>query len=150
MFTSQYSKDESFDRSVVYDKDKFLWDQWEINKVNKDGSGYPKLPYVKRLASRQRFGIRASRNLDYEECACSIFWVSQNEFLPIWIYLIFTIYFWVQTLMIVTKAGVYETVMKDDSLLLIFFVTFGMAVSFSATTCYLIFYPRDFVTKVHL
>jgi hypothetical protein len=118
--------------------------------VNKDGSGYPKLPYVKRMASRQRFGIRANRNLDFEDCFWSIFWGTQNEFLAIWIYIAFTLYFWIETFMIVSKAGVYETVMKDESLIEIFFVTFSMAISFSITTVYLIFYPRDFVTKVYL
>ena len=41
--------------------------------------------------------------------------------------------------------------MKDDtSILQIFFITFAIAISLSATSAYLIFYARDFVTKITL
>lgn len=137
-------------RIAVYDPDKKIWDQWEINQINKEGSGHPKLPYVKRLGTRQQFGIRANRKLDFTDCFFSIFWPTQNEFLPILIYLGFALYFWISVFLISQEVGIYGTLRDDNSILQIFFVTFSIAISLSITACFFIFYARDFVTKLTL
>ena len=84
------------------------------------------------------------------DCFMSIAWPSQNEFLPTLIYLCFAIYFWISVILIGQEYGIYGTLKDDTSILQIFFVTFAIAISLSATAAYMIFYARDFVTKLTL
>jgi hypothetical protein len=135
---------------VKYDPDKKVWDQWELDQINAEGSGYPKLPYVKRMGTRQQFGIRAHRELDFMDCFMLSWWPMQNEFLPTLIYLGFALYFWVTVCLISNEVGIYGTLRDDNSTLQIFFVTFSIALSLSITAVFIIFYSRDFVSKVYL
>ena len=65
-----------------------------------------------------------------------------NEFIIIWLYIIFAVYFWIQVVLILIKHESYKLSNKPDWVLM-FIVTFGIAVSLTTTVVYLIFYPKN-------
>jgi len=79
------------------------------------------------------------------KCLLSLFMPWHYDWLLIWIYLIFAIYFWVQCFIIglhevANVKSVYDMT-GDYDYDLIFVATFSMAVCLTITAVYLIFYP---------
>lgn len=53
-------------------------------------------------------GIRANENMTWLKCLYSMVLPWHNEFIGIWIYLIFAIYFWVETILVGIKSKEYD------------------------------------------
>ena len=85
--------------------------------------------------------------MSFGKCLASIFRYDNNEFLPIWLFIIFAIYMWVQVLFIMFKYKKYYDMSLDIHYMLIFVATFGIAASMTASAIYLIFYPMGKETK---
>ena len=62
-----------------------------------------------------------------------------NEFVSIWLYIVFAAYFWVELFLIMTKGKEYEF-NNDMDYWLMFIATFAIAISLTMTAVYLIFY----------
>ena len=75
------------------------------------------------------------------KCLLSLFLPWHNEWLCIWIYLVFAVYFWVETILICAHAKSSYDLTGDYDWDMMFVVTFSMALSLSITAVYLIFYP---------
>lgn len=86
------------------------------------------------------FGIRSNEDLTAWMCFKSIFVPWQNEFVCIWIYALFTIYFWVQLVLLSIPTKHYDFNNKEDYEYM-FIATIGICISLTITTGYLIFYP---------
>ena len=85
--------------------------------------------------------------MSFGKCLISIFRYDNNEFIPIWLFLIFATYMWVQVVFILFKYKKYYDMQLDIHYMLIFVATFGIAASMTASAIYLIFYPRSKETK---
>ena len=75
------------------------------------------------------------------KCLLSLFLPWHNEWLLIWIYLVFAIYFWVETILICAHAKSQYDFTGEYDWDLMFVATFVMAVCLTCTAIYLIFYP---------
>ena len=72
-------------------------------------------------------------------CLKSLIDPFHNEFVNIWVYIVFALYFWVQSFLILSKSSVYEF-NNDDDYYFMFVGTVGIALSLTATAVYLTFY----------
>ena len=52
-------------------------------------------------------GLRAHPFMDWKKCLWSLLVPWHNEWLNIWLYLGFSIYFWVQTILVMTQSPKY-------------------------------------------
>jgi len=85
------------------------------------------------------FGIRAHPEMTYLKCLYSVVLWWQNEFVSIWLYLAFALFFWIQCFMIIGHSSVYDFNNEEDFDLM-FIATIGIAISLSLTVVYLTFY----------
>lgn len=127
-------------------EDKFIWDISELNYINKKDSLYiqkfgNKLDYQRRFGTRQRYGIRAHRDISFLKCFFYMFHPLHNEFLPILLYLGFAIYFWITCCLIFAEVGVYGTFTNENSIYLAFFLTLVIAMSLTVSVFYFLWYP---------
>lgn len=65
-----------------------------------------------------------------------------NEWLSIWFYIGFAVYFWIETILIMTHTQSSYNFVNHKDYDLMFIATFGIAASLSMTACYLIFYSQ--------
>ena len=79
-----------------WDDDRIVWDMRELDSINKQRAkaGLPKIEVVKKH-SEAELGIRAHPDLTCGRSLLSMFLLHQNEFIFIWLYLGFAVYFWV-------------------------------------------------------
>jgi len=77
-----------------WDDDKYIWDRKELEDINKARSKEDVLPKILRNPNYQ-FGIRSHPEMTPWKCIKSMFVPWCNEFITIWLYLAFCIYFWV-------------------------------------------------------
>lgn len=77
------------------------------------------------------------------KCLLSMFLPWHNDWLCIWIYLVFSIYFWVETGMICFHAKSTYDFTGEYDWDLMFVATFSMALTLTCTCIYLIFYPMS-------
>jgi hypothetical protein len=62
-----------------------------------------------------------------------------NEFISIWLNLLFAIYFWIESFLIIAKGKEYEFD-NDNDYFYIYIATLSVAVYLTVTAVYLIFY----------
>lgn len=77
-----------------WDDDKYVWDKKELEDINKKRDIKDVLPIILRHPDSM-YGIRSYPEMTPWICLKSVFVPWMNEFICIWIYLIFTLYFWV-------------------------------------------------------
>ena len=84
-------------------------------------------------------GIRAHPDMDVAKCLISVFMIHQNEFIFIWLFLGFAIFFWVYSgqLLARDKSLGFK---DDDSYLYMSVSVIPIAVSITMTAIYLTFY----------
>ena len=70
----------------------------------------------------------------------SIFMPHCNEFVSMWIYLVFAAYFWVQSVLIICKYKEYEFEDFSYDYFYMYIATWGIAVSLTITAVYLMVY----------
>jgi len=133
------SKSSVADPAGKWDDDKFIWDKKDLIGVNKRRLMQDVIPYVLRY-EEANLGIRAHPNLSWTMCLKSLFMPWHNEFINIWIYLIFAVYFWVQTIMIASHDTKDYEFNRTEDFYFMFIGTLGIALSFSCTAVYLTFY----------
>ena len=80
--------------------------------------------------------------MDFNKSMKSLIVPWHNEWLAIWFYLIFAIYFWVETIIIMSHNYNQYAFKSNKDYDLMFIATFGIASSLSMTTVYLIFYSQ--------
>ena len=88
----------------------------------------------------QKIGIRAHPDMDFAKSMKSLIVPWHNEWLSIWFYLVFAIYFWIETIIIMSHNYSQYAFIKNKDYDLMFIATFGIASSLTMTTVYLIFY----------
>jgi hypothetical protein len=93
------SKSSEPDPAGKWDEDKFIWDKRELVSVNKKRVMKEVIPYVLRY-DKANLGIRAHPDISWTMCLKSLFMPWHNEWINIWLYLIFAVYFWVQVILI--------------------------------------------------
>lgn len=99
------------------------------------------MPKVLRNNESQ-FGIRSNENLTAWMCFKSVFIPWQNEFICIWIYFLFSCYFWYQLIILSIPEKQYDFNNKEDYQYM-FIATIGICISLTMTLFYLIFYAID-------
>lgn len=81
--------------------------------------------------------------MTWTKCLWSMLMPNQNEFVSIWLYLIFFLYFFVQLFFIGLHAGTYSELTEAFDFHVMFVATFSIVITLGFTTVYLIFYPLD-------
>ena len=95
-------------------------------------------------------GMRAHpSDMSWTKCLWSLLVPWHNEWLNIWLYLAFSIYFWVECILIMARSKTYGFQFEKNWDFM-FVATLSIAVSFSMTTGYLIFYSMSEHTKLLL
>lgn len=84
--------------------------------------------------------------MSFGKCLKSMFIFYSSEFIFIWLYLGFAIYFWIQVAFIALHEDPYNF-KQDDFYIYMLIVTIAIAVSVTFTLVYLIFYPISERTK---
>ena len=101
--TDTYSQD-----GKDFADDKFVWDRVELETLNKQRELSERIPVVYREYTKHaEFGIRANPNMDRSTCLKSLITPTHNEFVAIWLSIIFAIYFWVQLIMVTFRTKSY-------------------------------------------
>lgn len=106
---SSFQSSSSFDSSITavsYDDDKFIWDKRELDELNKRRKNADKIPAVYR-DKYSEFGIRAHPMMSFGKCCYSLILPWHNEWVNIWLYIGFAIYFWIQLIFILAKYKLY-------------------------------------------
>lgn len=132
-----------------WDDEKYIWDRKDLERVNRRRLNKDAIPVVLR-DDRVTMGIRAHPDMNYGRTTCSIFNPAHNEFVNIWLFLIFATYMWIQVILILAKVRTFYDLEKELDYMLIFLVTFGIAASMTASAVYLIYYPmsKDMRTRL--
>jgi len=73
----------------------------------------------------------------------TLFMAHCNEFASIWLYIVFAVYFWVESVMIICKHKDYDFEDYSYCYFFMYIATFGIAVSLTVTAFYLIFYAMS-------
>lgn len=153
---SSFQSSSSFDSSataISYDEEKFIWDKRELDEINKRRKNADAIPVVSRDRYSE-YGIRAHSDMTFGKCCYSLILPWHNEWVNIWLYLAFALYFWIQLCFILAKYKLYK-LNNDIDWLLMFITTLGIAVSVTASAVYLTFYSisvrlRDILEAVNL
>lgn len=82
-------------------------------------------------------------------CSQSLYKPWHNEWVNIWLYLGFALYFWIQLILIGTKYKNYDF-NNDTDYVLMFIATLGVALSLTVTAVYLCYYPISKDVKARL
>ena len=90
--------------TIVWVEDTFVWDLTELEIINKDrkAEGLEQIEIVKKHLDVD-LGIRAHPDMNAARSLKSIFIPHQNEFMFIWLFLGFSVYFWVEVGFLATK-----------------------------------------------
>lgn len=90
-----------------------------------------------------RFGIRAHPNMNVAKSCWSILVPWHNEWLVILVYLVFALYFWIETFLIMGRSSIYKLKYTTDWDFM-FIGTLGFAISLSLTATFLILYSMSY------
>lgn len=77
--------------------------------------------------------------MTFGKCCYSLILPWHNEWVNIWLYIAFAIYFWIQLIFILAKYKLYQ-LNNDIDWLLMFIATIGIAISLTVSAIYLTFY----------
>lgn len=88
--------------------------------------------------------------MDFFKCSWSIINPTHNEFVNIWLFIVFAIYMWIQVILILAKVRYFYDLERELDYMLIFLVTFGIAASMTVSAVYLIYYPISKAVKTRL
>jgi len=131
-----------------WEGEKWIWNEADLKRENEERDSEDELPCIKRLRhddvrSRDTYGIRShpsfSRPIGWAFILKSFYVPWHNEFLSLWFYLIFAIYFWVQTFLIMGHEHHYVFVKQHDFDFM-WIACLGISVSLTCTFVYLLFY----------
>ena len=116
----------------------------DLVKYNRDKKANREIEIIRRLGDDYDYiyGIRAHRQMNIWKSCWSILVPWHNEFLVIAIFLIFALYFWIETFMILGRSSVYKLKYTTDWDFM-FIGTLGFAISLSLTATFLILYPMS-------
>lgn len=153
---SSFQSSSSFDSSataISYDEEKFIWDKRELDEINKRRKNSDAIPVVLRDRYSE-YGIRAHSDMTFGKCCYSLILPWHNEWVNIWLYIAFALYFWIQLCLILAKYKLYK-LNNDIDWLLMFIATLGIAISVTISAVYLTFYSisvklRDTLEAVNL
>jgi hypothetical protein len=127
---------------VPCDGEQFIWDYEALKEENRNRESKEEIPIVLRFKENDRevpFGIRAHPDMNGAMCMWSLLVPWHAEWLVTWIYLIFSIYFWIELFMCVGHTHEYKLrYSRDWDMMLL--ATLGIAISLTTTTVFLIFY----------
>jgi hypothetical protein len=127
---------------VPCDGDQFIWDYEALKEENRNRESRDEIPVVLRYRDTDRtipFGIRAHPDMNATMCLWSMLVPWHADWLVTWIYLVFSIYFWVETGLILGHARDYKIKYSRDWDMMLL-ATLGIAICLTATTVFLIFY----------
>lgn len=132
--------DKSDGENIEWTDDRIVWDLSELEHINKMRSkrGEPKIEII-RKHTEINLGIRAHTNMTFCKCLQSIFMPHQCEFIFIWLYLAFAIYFWVQVGFILAQDDSYGFKNEENYRWMLLATTI-LALSVTFTLVYLVFY----------
>ena len=134
---SIYSKDSQGDPKE-FDTEKFIWRRSELDSINKGRPKKDVIPVVYR-SKYSNYGIRAYPDLGFWKSLFSTVIPWTNEFVSIWLNIIFAIYFWIEMILIMEKGKEYEF-NNDNDYFYAFIAVFFIASYLTITAIYLIFY----------
>ena len=124
-----------------YEGDKFIWDQADIDETNKELEEKDEIPVVKRDPDfEQTVGLRAHPDMTWKKCLWSVLVPWHNEWLNIWLYIGFAIYFWIEAAFIVFHSRKQYNFKYERNWDFMFIGTLSIAISLSVTAAYLILY----------
>lgn len=81
--------------------------------------------------------------MSFGKCCYSLILPWHNEWVNIWLYIGFAIYFWIQLVFILAKYKLYQ-LNNDIDWLLMFVATIGIAISLTVSAVYLTFYSISY------
>ena len=87
--------------------------------------------------------MRAHKDMDYKMSLKSLIVPWHNEWLSIWFYIAFALYFWVSTLLIMIHDKKNYDFIHHNDYEFMFIATIGFAASLTLTAVYLIFYSQS-------
>ena len=130
--------------SVQWDEDRFIWDLSELDYLNKKRAkqGLPRIEIVKKH-EEVNLGIRAHPEMTVGKCLKSVFMPHQNEFIFIWLYLIFAITLWVYVGLLVSHDEGTYGFRKDENYGWMLVATLPVAISVTVSLIYLVFYSMS-------
>ena len=93
---------------VTWDDSRFIWDLTDLEHINKEKKlkGEKPIEIVKKHPDVD-LGIRAHPQLGIGKCLLSIFMPHHNEFIFIWLFLGFTLYFWIEAILAITESPTF-------------------------------------------
>ena len=127
---------------VPCDGEQFIWDLEALKEENRNRETVDEITIVLRSADRDRvtpFGIRAHPDMNGVMCLWSMLVPWHVEWLAIWIYFAFALYFWIEAFLIMGHQKDYKLKYSRDWDMM-FLATLGIALSLTATCAYLVFY----------
>lgn len=94
------------------------------------------------------YGIRANspKGMSFLKCLQSLIAPNNNEFINLYVYLAFAIYFWIQMFLIIFEDSSYDFNNQYDYYYM-FIITFGAVVSLTFTFFYYLLYPMSKETR---
>lgn len=101
-----FSKD-SKNNYKEWDEDKFIWRKPELEKINKCRDKKDVIPVIYRQRDIE-WGIRAHPDMNWKKSLYSMILPWHNEFISIWLYVLFALYFWVELILISARSKEYE------------------------------------------
>jgi FtsH-binding integral membrane protein len=118
-----------------------VWDLTDLEYINKKrvSEGLPKIEIVKKHFDVD-LGIRAHTEMSFGKSLKSIFIPHHNEFIFIWLYLGFAVYFWVITGLLIAQDEKTFEFKSQDSYNYMLIAALVVAVSVTITLFYLVFY----------
>lgn len=125
-----------------------MWSKKQLDYINKKRENKDCIPVVLRIPDRT-FGIRANSpdGMSFMRCLQSLIAPNNNEFINLYIYLGFAIYFWIQLFLIMFEDKDYYDFNNEYDYYYEFIITFGVVVSFTFTFFYYLLYPMSFETR---
>ena len=94
--SSEEEEDEPKSCPERYEGDQFIWTVEELKEDNRRRSKKDEFDYVKRDKEfNYTSGIRAHPEMDANKCWKSMIIPWHNEFIAIWLYVAFALYFWI-------------------------------------------------------
>lgn len=84
--------------------------------------------------------------MTFGKCCYSLILPWHNEWVNIWLYVTFALYFWVNSALILAKYKLYQ-LNNDIDWLLMFIATQAIAISLTVSAVYLAFYSISYSLK---
>ena len=129
--------------TIEWDESRIIWDLAELEQINRDRkkNGLPLIEIVKKN-SEVDLGLRAHTDFGFGKSLKSMFMPNCNEFIFIWLYIGFVVYFWVQSVFLIIEDDSYGYI-DPSSYRVMGAATITIALSLTITLIYLIFYSMS-------